>query len=120
MKRTFSALHTLIYLAILLAYQQTWAQGTATGVISFTGTLDLGVDQTGVTHSWPDHFVFTNDQYFLYVRAWQEETLADGKIIQMENAIYDFSITTNDDNEQKNRNKYETTFRSHFNRFTGA
>ena len=74
----------------LLGLKIASAQGTATGVISFTETITLNPDQTQVNISWPDGFQFTNEQYFLYVRAWQEENI-DGKTVQIENGIYDFS-----------------------------
>ncbi len=68
-----------------------WAQGTATGVISYTETITLGTDQTEVSHTWTD--AFSNEGYFLYVNAWHEEVI-DGKTVQVQNGIYDFTKTT--------------------------
>ncbi len=80
---------------LLLSYYfsviDVFAQTSVTGIISFSETISLAEGQTEFNHTWPNNYAFSNDQYFLYIRAWHEETLADEKVIQVENAIYDFS-----------------------------
>ncbi|MGQ8337106.1 LamG-like jellyroll fold domain-containing protein [Sunxiuqinia sp. A32] len=52
-------------------------------------TVDVSTDQLEV--NWDNSFL--NEDYFLYVRAWTEETLPDGKNVQIQNGIYDFTKT---------------------------
>lgn len=78
----------LLISSINLKY--TKAQGTATGVISYTETVTLEADKTQFNTNPDVVFTFSNDQYFLYVRAWIEEII-DGKTVQIQNGIYDLS-----------------------------
>ncbi len=82
----------ILIMIFLLGLEITWAQGTATGVISYTETIALETSQTEVNHTWTE--AFNDENYFLYVRAWHEEVI-DGKTVQLQNAIYDFSKTNN-------------------------
>ncbi len=60
-----------------------------TSLIFYSNTIP--VTSTDVSVYWPTDF--PSDNYFLYIRAWTEESI-NGEIVQIQNGIYDFNKTT--------------------------
>ena len=61
-----------------------------TGSTVVSGPLGtIAVSTHDLTVNWEESF--TDGNYFLYLRAWTEETLPDGKSVQVQNGIYNFS-----------------------------
>lgn len=77
-----------------------------TNILFYTNTIQ--VPTTEVSINWPEAFPSTD--YFMYVRAWTEESF-DGKTVQVQNGVYDVNKTTSGVSlKVKNANGYLTYY----------
>jgi hypothetical protein len=77
-----------------------------TNILFYTNTIQ--VPTTEVSIQWPEAFPSTD--YFMYVRAWTEESF-DGKTVQVQNGVYDVNKATSGVSlKVKNANGYLTYY----------
>ncbi|KJF44159.1 hypothetical protein [Draconibacterium sediminis] len=83
----------ILFLFFSVTFQVVWSSSLTSISESADNVYTAFTDKLIVTSSdieviWPKSF--THDNYFLYTRAWTEETI-DGKTVQIQNGIYDFN-----------------------------
>ena len=100
--------HFTMVAFLLLIVQSGWSSppDSNAGDKSYTGKITVTTSSISVT--WPRNYSHSN--YFLDIRAWTQEVI-NGKTVQVQNAIYNFTKTTSGFSLQlKNPQGYLTYF----------